>query len=98
MSINIPRHQSPYAGNNYALTTNTGNIGNIGSNHVSNLQLSPLLSLQRNIATCFEEVHNTYYNHPVLSTQVSACDGHTEVLVPPSSLFRCLQYWDAFLS
>jgi serine/threonine protein kinase len=69
ISINIPPHQTPpqapYDGNNYALTTN--NVNNL---HVSNLSLSPLLALQRNIATCFEEVHNSYYNHPALSTQV----------------------------
>mmetsp|Transcript_7380 Transcript_7380/g.12421 ORF Transcript_7380/g.12421 Transcript_7380/m.12421 type:complete len:993 (-) Transcript_7380:289-3267(-) len=67
ISIKVPPHQSPYTGNNYALTTNAGNIGNP---HVNNLQLSPLLSLQRNIASCFEEVHNSYYNNPALSSKV----------------------------
>ena len=63
--VNLPHPHIPYTPDNYALTTTNVN------SHVSSLNLSSLITLQKNIAICFENVHKSYFSNPALSNQVN---------------------------
>lgn len=59
-------------GNNTAWNLGAGGGAGVVANAMSSqmLHLTPLLHLQRSIATCFEEAHSVYQHYPDIATQV----------------------------
>lgn len=62
----VHRHAMVLRTNQYNITSN-GGVSPMG---VDQLQLAPLLRLQRSIATCFAEAHASYQDFPEVATQV----------------------------
>jgi serine/threonine protein kinase len=59
----IRQNDNPYNSNNAGYMT-------LGGNPAGDLKLSPLLHLQRSIATCFEQAHVEYADYPEVAAQI----------------------------